>query len=47
MDKPIIEVKNIGKRYTIAHGGANYLSLRDVVATILRSPFSFLKTKAN
>lgn len=46
MDKPIIEVKNISKRYAIAHGGANYLSLRDVFATILRSPFSFLKTKA-
>ncbi len=43
---PIIEVKNISKRYTITHERGGYVALRDVIATTLRKPFAFAKTKA-
>lgn len=46
MEKPIIEVRNIGKKYDIAHMRGGYVALRDVIANIVRSPFSFLKDKA-
>ncbi len=42
---PIIEIKNLGKRYNITHQKGGYIALRDVVANIVKSPFSFLKTK--
>ncbi len=41
--KPIIEVKNIGKKYTINHQRGNYVALRDILAGAFRNPFSFLK----
>ncbi len=44
--KPIIEVRSIGKKYDIAHMRGGYVALRDVIANVLRSPFSFLKDKA-
>ncbi|MFA6294940.1 MAG: polysaccharide ABC transporter ATP-binding protein [Candidatus Paceibacterota bacterium] len=44
--KPIIEVKNIGKKYMIAHGRGSYVSLRDVATNIFKRPLSFLKNKA-
>lgn len=43
---PIIEVKNISKRYNISHEKGGYISLRDVMMNVLKSPFSFLKQKA-
>ncbi|MES2216193.1 MAG: ABC transporter ATP-binding protein [Patescibacteria group bacterium] len=46
MEKPIIEVKNIGKRYKITHQAGKYLALRDVIANILKKPFSFIADKA-
>ncbi|MFA6404805.1 MAG: ABC transporter ATP-binding protein [Candidatus Paceibacterota bacterium] len=46
MDKPIIEVKNIGKKYNITHMKGGYIALRDVIASALRNPFSFIKNKA-
>ena len=46
MSTPIIEVKHISKRYTITHERGGYVALRDVIATSLRKPFSFVKTKA-
>ncbi len=48
MSTPIIEVKNIGKKYNITHQKGKYIALRDVLANILRSPWRFLikKTKA-
>lgn len=46
METPIIEVKNIGKRYTIDHERGRYIALRDVFASIIRRPFAFMKTKA-
>ncbi|MEI7513687.1 MAG: ABC transporter ATP-binding protein [bacterium] len=46
MEKPIIEVKNIGKKYNIIHQRGGYVALRDVLANTLKSPFSFLKNKA-
>lgn len=41
----IIEAKNIGKKYEIVHERGRYVALRDVLAGILRTPFSFLKNK--
>ncbi len=46
MDKPIIEVRNIGKKYDINHMRGGYIALRDVLSNIFKSPFSFLKNKA-
>lgn len=46
MEKPIIEVKNIGKKYDIIHQRGGYITLRDVLGNIINAPFSFLKTKA-
>lgn len=43
---PIIEIKNIGKKYNITHQRGGYIALRDVMTNILMSPFSFLKKKA-
>ena len=43
---PIIEIKNIGKKYNITHERGKYITLRDIVMNIVKSPFSFLKTKA-
>lgn len=45
MDKPIIEVKGLGKRYDIAHMRGGYVSLRDVIAAVAKRPFSYLKHK--
>lgn len=44
--KPIIEIKNIGKRYTISHRQGGYVALRDVLTSIARNPFRFAKHKA-
>ncbi|MFA6432633.1 MAG: ABC transporter ATP-binding protein [Candidatus Paceibacterota bacterium] len=46
MSKPIIEVRNISKRYDITHTHGGYVALRDVLTTIMRRPFSFLAHKA-
>lgn len=44
--KPVIEVKSLGKKYNIAHMRGGYVALRDVIAGVVRRPFSFLKYKA-
>ena len=41
----IIEIKNLGKKYNITHQRGGYIALRDVLMNVLKSPFSFLKTK--
>lgn len=46
MEKPIIEIKNLGKKYNITHQRGGYVALRDVMMNVLQSPFSFLKSKA-
>lgn len=45
MDKPIIEISNLGKKYGINHAKGGYVALRDVLANVFRSPFSFLLQK--
>lgn len=45
-EKPIIEIKNIGKKYNITHQRGGYIALRDVLAGILKNPFKFAKHKA-
>ena len=42
----IIEIKNLGKKYNITHQRGGYVALRDVLMNVLKSPFSFLKSKA-
>ncbi len=44
--EPVIEIKNVGKRYNITHQRGGYIALRDVITNILRSPMRFLKKKA-
>lgn len=44
--KPIIEIKNVGKKYNITHQRGGYVALRDILADILRNPFKFAKRKA-
>lgn len=43
--KPIIEVKNVGKRYDIKHYKGKYVTLRDVIMSAIMSPFRFAKDK--
>jgi lipopolysaccharide transport system ATP-binding protein len=47
MPTPIIEVKNIGKKYNISHRQGGFVTLRDVLMNVLKSPLKFLikKTK--
>jgi len=45
MEKPIIEIKNIGKKYNITHQRGGYIALRDVLMNVLKSPFNFIKNK--
>jgi len=42
---PIIEVKNLGKKYNITHRQGGYIALRDVITDTLKSPLKFLKHK--
>lgn len=44
--KPIIEIKNVGKKYNITHQRGGYVALRDILTDILRNPFKFAKRKA-
>ena len=44
--KPIIEIKNVGKKYNITHQRVGYITLRDILANIIRSPLQFAKRKA-
>jgi lipopolysaccharide transport system ATP-binding protein len=44
--QPIIQVRNVSKKYNIKHNLGGYVALRDVLMTIIRSPFRFAKDKA-
>lgn len=44
--EPIITISGIGKKYNIAHRRGGYIALRDVMMNVIKSPFSFLKSKA-
>jgi lipopolysaccharide transport system ATP-binding protein len=43
--EPIIKVRDIGKKYTIAHSSGGYLTVRDILASALKNPFKFLAQK--
>lgn len=45
MEKPIIQVKNIGKKYNITHQKGGYVTLRDKITNVFINPFSFFKNK--
>lgn len=45
MQHPIIEVKNIGKKYNITHQFGGYLSFRDVAMNTIKYPVTFIKKK--
>lgn len=42
---PIIEIKNIGKKYNINHQRGGYVTLRDTIMEVIHSPLVFLKAK--
>jgi len=42
----VIEVKNLGKKYNIAHQRGGYVALRDVLTNVFKNPFQFAKQKA-
>ena len=42
---PIIEIKNIGKKYNITHERGRYIALRDVIMNTVKSPLAFIKSK--
>jgi lipopolysaccharide transport system ATP-binding protein len=42
---PVIEIENIGKKYNIRHYQGRYIALRDVIGSVLKHPFKFLKHK--
>ena len=46
MSNSIIEVKNLGKKYNIAHQRGGYVALRDVLTNVFKNPFQFAKQKA-
>lgn len=46
MDKPIISIKNLGKKYSIDHMRGKYVALRDVIVNVLKNPFGFALDKA-
>jgi len=43
--KPIIEIKNISKKYKINHEKGGYVTLREELTKIFRNPFVFLRKK--
>jgi len=43
MNQPIIEIKNISKKYRIIHQQDRYLTLRDTLNNIIKRPFAFLR----
>lgn len=47
METPIIEAKNVGKKYDINRSKGGYIALRDVITTVIKSPFTYLRHKAS
>jgi lipopolysaccharide transport system ATP-binding protein len=45
MNYPIIEVKNLGKKYNIIHQRGGYIALRDVLTNAFKNPIQFTKNK--
>lgn len=43
--KPIIEIRGLGKKYNIDHLRGGYISLRDVLTNAFKNPFSFATKK--
>lgn len=43
MTEPIIEIRNIGKRYRITRQRGRYITLRDSLASAAKRPFAFLQ----
>ncbi len=44
--KPIIEVKQLGKRYTLTHQKGGYVALRDVIVNVFIHPWRFITSTA-
>jgi len=44
MEKPIIQVTALSKKYKITHERGGYVTIRDVITNIIRRPFAFLRT---
>jgi lipopolysaccharide transport system ATP-binding protein len=46
MQEPIIEIRNISKKYQINHERGRYVALRDIISGVVKNPLRFLKSKA-
>ncbi|MEI6346123.1 MAG: ABC transporter ATP-binding protein [bacterium] len=44
--QPIIEIKGVGKKYVISHNRGGYVALRDVLASMFKNPFRYMKLRA-
>lgn len=42
---PIIEVKNLSKKYSIRHQKGGYITIREIISNVLKNPFKFTKSK--
>src|SRR3990167_3451908 len=42
---PTIEIKNIGKKYNINHQRGGYITLRETIMDVVRSPLKSIKAK--
>lgn len=45
LNSPIIEIKNISKKYNITHQKGGYITLRDIITNAFKNPLAFLKQK--
>lgn len=45
MEKTIISIKNLGKKYNINLSNGRYIALRDVITEFIKNPFIYLKKK--
>lgn len=43
--EPVIQIKNVSKKYNIARSERGYVALRDILSEIIKNPFSFAKKK--
>ena len=42
---PVVEVRNIGKKYTIRHQGSGYVALRDILSNVFRYTATAVRNK--
>ncbi|MDD2935324.1 MAG: ABC transporter ATP-binding protein [Candidatus Pacebacteria bacterium] len=43
--EPVIQIKNLSKKYNITHQQGGYITLRDIITDVAKHPIKFLKNK--